>query len=84
MLQGELTLRSLPALIAARPVANGVVDLAAVSNGDSAGLAWLLELKRRAQRAGQSLQFINPPAQLRALAAFFKLESALFEPNVSR
>lgn len=84
-LHGELTLRNLPALLAGRtPVISGVLDLSAVSNGDSAGLAYLLELKRRARRAGQPLQFINPPAQLRALAGFFKLEPALFEPGTSR
>lgn len=55
----------------------GTIDLSAITQVDSAGLSMLLELCRRAQRQGRELQLANAPAQLRDLARFFKLETAL-------
>ncbi|SEQ41973.1 ABC-type transporter Mla maintaining outer membrane lipid asymmetry, MlaB component, contains STAS domain [Solimonas aquatica] len=55
----------------------GQLSLAKVAQCDSAGLALLLELKRRAQRAQQPLHFTDVPQQLRELSGFFGLDRAL-------
>lgn len=53
------------------------IDLAGVTQCDSAGAALLLELQRRARNDGRTLRFINAPAQLRELIAFFGVASVL-------
>lgn len=55
----------------------GSLSLARVEHCDSAGLALLLELKRRAQSAQQPLRFTDAPQQLRELSGFFGLDQAL-------
>lgn len=55
----------------------GTLDLAAVTQCDSAGVALLLELQRRAHKKGSTLRFINAPQQLRDLAGFFGIGSVL-------
>ena len=55
----------------------GTLDLSHVTQADSAGLALLLELTRRARRRGASLRFAGAPPQLRELARFFRLDSVL-------
>ncbi|WP_273456402.1 STAS domain-containing protein [Nevskia ramosa] len=57
--------------------AAGELDLAGVTRADSAGLALLLELTRRAQALGKPLQLRNPPAQLVELSRFFGLDTLL-------
>ncbi|WP_043114169.1 STAS domain-containing protein [Solimonas soli] len=57
--------------------ARDTIDLSAVTQCDSAGVALLLELRRAAQRKGRGLQFVNAPAQLRGLVAFFGLDAIL-------
>lgn len=78
-LQGELTAITAPALLkhAAELIADGTVDLSAVTSADSAGVSLLLELKRRAMAAGKPLAFSHCPQQLRGLLTFFELEEAL-------
>lgn len=49
------------------------VDLTQVSQADSAAIALLLELNRRAQRLGTRLEFTRAPAQLAALARFYQV-----------
>ena len=68
-----------PALLrqAGELLTTGDVDLSAISGADSSGVAFLLELKRRALAAGTSLRFSNCPPQLRGLVSFFELEEAL-------
>ncbi len=53
------------------------INLAGVSETDSAGLALLLELRRRSLAAGRSLQLKAAPAQLLGLAKFFGLSEIL-------
>lgn len=53
------------------------VDLAGVTRGDSAGLALLLEVTRRARARGRALSFTGTPAQLRKLAEFFGIAPLL-------
>jgi anti-anti-sigma factor len=57
--------------------AAGVVDLSAVSHIDSAGLALLLELKRRSVTLGERLVIRGASAQVCELADFFGLEPVL-------
>jgi phospholipid transport system transporter-binding protein len=78
-LQGELSFASVPALLArARElVADAKLDLSGVTTADSAGVALLLELTRRAKSEGRQLVLTAAPAQLRDLISFFDLESAL-------
>jgi phospholipid transport system transporter-binding protein len=54
-----------------------VIDCAAVSACDSAGLAVLLEWLAEARRAGHTLRYINLPAELTALARISELEDLL-------
>lgn len=78
-LAGELTLKRMPELLpqAATLAAAGTLDLSAVTRADSAGVAFLLELTRRAQLRGGSVRFAAAPPQLRQLTDFFGLTSAL-------
>jgi phospholipid transport system transporter-binding protein len=78
-IQGELSFRTAPALLdrAGELTADGELDLSGVSKADSAGVALLLELTRRAKKQGRSLALGGVPAQLRDLIRFFDLESAL-------
>ncbi len=78
-LHGDLSFASVPALLdqAGTLIADGRLDLSAVSEADSAGIALLLELTRRARAKGATLALVSPPAQVRDLIRFFDLESAL-------
>jgi phospholipid transport system transporter-binding protein len=53
------------------------VDLAGVSDGDSAGLALLLEWLRVVRARGQRISFVNIPAQINALARISEVEDLL-------
>lgn len=53
------------------------VDLAGVSDGDSAGLALLIEWLRIAKDAKRSIQFANVPGQISALARISEVEDLL-------
>jgi phospholipid transport system transporter-binding protein len=78
-LPAELTLDNVATLLADADalVAAGSLDLSPVRNVDSAGIAFLLELTRRARRVGKTLTLSGASEQVRRLAAFFELESAL-------
>jgi phospholipid transport system transporter-binding protein len=54
------------------------VDLAGVSQGDSAGLALMIEWVRSAKEAKQTLSFHNVPGQISALARISEIEDLLF------
>ena len=58
-------------------IADGHVDLSGVAQVDSAGIALLLEMKRRAQRAGRPIEFVDAPPQLRSLLGFFGIDGLL-------
>lgn len=57
--------------------ADGRVDLSDVRHVDSAGVALLLEMKRRALRAGRPLEFVGVPPQLLGLIGFFGVDTLL-------
>ena len=54
-----------------------LVDLAGVSEGDSAGLALLIEWLRMARQKGQAIRFTNIPAQINALARISEVDELL-------
>ena len=53
------------------------IDLSAVDRADSAGVALLVEWLREAKARGQSLQFVNTPAQMLAIFRVTDLEDLL-------
>jgi len=74
-LSGRLDSKSVPLLIdtdAALFSAGGTitVDLSAVEQANSAGVALLIDWLRRAKENGQQLQFTQPSQQIRSLAKF--------------
>lgn len=54
-----------------------LIDLAAVTRADSAGLALMLEWLRRARAANRTLRFANIPAQVQTLIRINGLQDAL-------
>ncbi|TJY65188.1 STAS domain-containing protein [Sinimarinibacterium sp. CAU 1509] len=62
-------------------VTDGTLDLAEVSQCDSAGAALLLELARRSKQRGSPLQLINAPKQLHDFAVFFGIDTMLGLPS---
>lgn len=78
-LPAELNLATVPGLLpqAAALAAAGELDLSGVRSVDSAGLAFLLELQRRARAAGGSLRLRGAGDRVRRLAVFFELEPLL-------
>lgn len=72
----ELTFATVPAALAAAGT-DAELDLSQVQRADSAGLALLLELTRRAKGRGASLTLKNPSEQIRGLAQFFGVDALL-------
>ncbi|MGH8593023.1 MAG: STAS domain-containing protein [Gammaproteobacteria bacterium] len=62
-----------------QPGPGKVLDLSGVEGFDSAGLAFLVELQRRARRAGVSLSYRNIPMRMRAVASVYGLDEILPE-----
>jgi len=82
--RGELGFATVAALAAgARPEfpPGGAVEiqLDSVTQTDSAGLALLMEWRRRAEDAGCKLQFTGAPAALAALAAVSGVAAFVFD-----
>ncbi|MGH8505369.1 MAG: STAS domain-containing protein [Stenotrophobium sp.] len=77
-LSGELRFATVTAALKqAGDAVDEVLDLSAVSRADSAGIALLLELQRRAQARGLALRIGGANQQLRGLVRFFGLEKIL-------
>ena len=75
----KLDLHSVPRLMpqADALAASGTLDLAGVGHVDSAGIAFLVELQRRARRQQRELGFTGAGERLRRLAAFFEVDTLL-------
>lgn len=75
-LSGELTLTRMDQWLAQAPAlaSAGELDLAGIRRADSAGLAFLLELRRR---SGGQLRFRAAPPAITGLAEFFGLATLL-------
>jgi phospholipid transport system transporter-binding protein len=80
-IEGALTFTTAAALLAAAEAMalplGGVVDCAGVAAVDSAGVAVLLALKRRAAAEGRAIAFTSVPTPLRALADVYAVEDLL-------
>lgn len=78
---GVLTFDDAPAVLAGMaslPLpASGVVDLAGLEHADSAALAVLLALKRRAAEERTSVSFAGVPPLLESLARVYGLEDQI-------
>lgn len=59
------------------------VDLAGVTESDSAGLALVLEWLRMARQHDQKINLVNLPAQINALARISEVEDLLTANGVS-
>lgn len=73
--EGPLTLSSITAALAeSEPMMTGpslTVDLAAVTDVDSAAVSLLLEWRRMAQARGFPLRYVNLPKNLNSLAELY-------------
>ena len=58
-----------------------VVDFSQITHTDSAGLAFLLHMKRMAHAVGRPIQFLALPEQTRNLAAVFGIADLLDSGN---
>lgn len=78
-LPDKLNLDSVPSLMprADTLAAAGTLDLSGVREVDSAGVAFLLELQRRAARQQRTLSFSGAGDRLRQLAVFFEVDALL-------
>ena len=81
VVSGALTFETVPNLYKESAVwfegtGNLTLDLAQVTNTDSAGLALLVEWLRRARDAKRSLSFTNIPAQVQTLMRINNLQDA--------
>lgn len=78
-LSGELSFASVNAALkqADALIEEGVLDLTGVTRCDSAGLALLLELQRRAKAAGRPLKLTGANAQLQQLIRSYALDGIM-------
>ena len=83
-IKGDLTFDSVPdlwqdarALLTSKVLASQVVDLAEVGRADSAGVALLVAWLGLVRKRGHSVQFINPPEQMRVLVQITGLAALL-------
>jgi len=82
LLQGELGFASVPSVLQHAGVnmlgkQQITVDLKGVTRADSAGLALLVEWLRESELDGNSIKFVNVPAQLLSIARVCGLEEIL-------
>ena len=82
LLQGELGYMSVPSVLQHAGVnmlgkERLTVDLKGVTRADSAGLALLVEWLRESELDGNSIKFVNVPAQLLSIARVCGLEEIL-------
>jgi phospholipid transport system transporter-binding protein len=61
--------------------ATGIVDFSGLMQGDSAALAVMLALKRRAAAEGRTLTLTGLPASLRSLAVVYGVEHYLADAD---
>jgi phospholipid transport system transporter-binding protein len=78
-LTGELSFATANKLLADADglISAEILDLSSVTRCDSAGIALLLELQKRAQRTGRKLQFSGVSPQLKQLIHSYALNGIL-------
>jgi phospholipid transport system transporter-binding protein len=81
--QGPVTMANVEALLAEGSLRiegpDVTVDLAGVTEVDSAAVSLLLEWRRQAQRANRRIRYVNLPANLRSLAELYGVTGLLGE-----
>jgi phospholipid transport system transporter-binding protein len=82
LLQGELGFNSVPSVLKHAGISmlgkqQVTVDLKGITRADSAGLALLVEWLRESQLAGNSIVFLNVPAQMLSIARVCGLDEIL-------
>lgn len=77
-LQGDLKFANVTALLGHDALAAGPLDLSNVGAIDSAGVAFLLALCRRAAAQGRQLPLLNAAPQVRTLLTFYGVDT-MFE-----
>ena len=82
--QGPVTLENAVNLLsegnAAFTADDVTVDLAAVTEVDSAALSLLLEWRRECTRGGRAIRYLNLPANLKSLAELYGVTEMLGNP----
>lgn len=78
-LRGELGFTTVSGLLdnADSLISKDILDVSGITRCDSAGIALLLELQRRAQRQGRKLKFSGAPEQLTKLIRSYALNGIL-------
>ena len=87
-LDGALSFETLPAVLAqsAEYAARGdlperlTIDFARITAVDSSAVALLLEWRRQAERRGKTLEFVNLPPNLLALASLYGVAELIQHP----
>jgi phospholipid transport system transporter-binding protein len=87
-LDGALSFETLPAVLAqsAEYAARGdlperlTIDFARITGVDSSAVALLLEWRRQAERRGKTLEFVNLPPNLLALASLYGVAELIQPP----
>jgi len=83
LLEGPVTLETVPGLVSVAEQhfrqGAGVIDLAGVTEVDSAAVALALEWVRQAERASVKLRLLNVPASIQNLAKLYGV-SELLQP----
>ena len=81
--QGPVTMANVEALLeeGSRQMdgAQVTVDLAGVTEVDSAAVSLLLEWRRQARRANRTIRYVNLPANLKSLAELYGVTELLGE-----
>ena len=88
--EGALSFETLPAVLAESDKYAArtdlpdrlTIDFSQVTGVDSSAVALLLEWRRRAQRVGKTLVFVNLPANLMALAGLYGV-AELIQPHAA-
>ena len=84
-LDGALSFETLPEVLKASAAYTAradlpdrlTIDFAGIDAVDSSAVALLLEWRRQAQRLGKTLEFVNLPANLVALASLYGVEDLI-------
>ena len=84
-LSGELSMATVPALLArqkpfsllADPAGTVIIDLAGVTRADSAGLALLIQWQREAQARQRAIRFQHIPSKMLAMARLSGVDQLL-------
>lgn len=85
-MSGAITMRTVAAVLGESAGrisgAHVVIDLAGITEVDSAAVSLLLEWRREAARAGRRIEFENVPANLTTLAELYGVSDLIAAPRL--